>query len=118
MTQWRQGLELFLSSRGRHTRFDCDWSADVCSPDLSVDEDLVAHLDRILDHFPTYWATVVRNTDRTELSLQPVYDAKASTYVSSRILIAGDAGTVARPHTVSGVTKAIQDAFALQRLCV
>src|SRR5688572_32535735 len=26
----------FLSSRGRHTRFDCDWSSDVCSSDLSV----------------------------------------------------------------------------------
>src|SRR2546430_7002168 len=25
----------FLSSRRRHTRFDCDWSSDVCSSDLS-----------------------------------------------------------------------------------
>src|SRR2546430_7091889 len=24
----------FLSSRRRHTRFDCDWSSDVCSSDL------------------------------------------------------------------------------------
>src|SRR5256886_1657789 len=24
----------FFSSRGRHTRFDCDWSSDVCSSDL------------------------------------------------------------------------------------
>src|SRR2546430_8578451 len=27
----------FLSSRRRHTRFDCDWSSDVCSSDLSPD---------------------------------------------------------------------------------
>src|SRR5256886_3616634 len=25
----------FFSSRRRHTRFDCDWSSDVCSSDLS-----------------------------------------------------------------------------------
>src|SRR2546430_9631918 len=27
---------LFFSSRRRHTRFDCDWSSDVCSSDLSI----------------------------------------------------------------------------------
>src|SRR5688572_14885435 len=26
---------LFFSSRRRHTRFDCDWSSDVCSSDLA-----------------------------------------------------------------------------------
>src|SRR2546430_17557180 len=28
----------FFSSRRRHTRFDCDWSSDVCSSDLELDE--------------------------------------------------------------------------------
>src|SRR3989475_12424470 len=28
-------LVFFFSSRRRHTRFDCDWSSDVCSSDLS-----------------------------------------------------------------------------------
>src|SRR2546430_4744715 len=27
-------LFVFFSSRRRHTRFDCDWSSDVCSSDL------------------------------------------------------------------------------------
>src|SRR2546430_7721192 len=27
----------FFSSRRRHTRFDCDWSSDVCSSDLIRD---------------------------------------------------------------------------------
>src|SRR5256886_14551410 len=27
----------FFSSRRRHTRFDCDWSSDVCSSDLAGD---------------------------------------------------------------------------------
>src|SRR5256886_3232490 len=26
---------VFFSSRRRHTRFDCDWSSDVCSSDLT-----------------------------------------------------------------------------------
>src|SRR2546430_10513746 len=28
-------LCFFFSSRRRHTRFDCDWSSDVCSSDLN-----------------------------------------------------------------------------------
>src|SRR2546430_8122985 len=28
------GFFFFFSSRRRHTRFDCDWSSDVCSSDL------------------------------------------------------------------------------------
>src|SRR2546427_9315659 len=28
----------FFSSRRRHTRFDCDWSSDVCSSDLDLFE--------------------------------------------------------------------------------
>src|SRR3990167_10241670 len=27
---------MFFRSRNRHTRFDCDWSSDVCSSDLFV----------------------------------------------------------------------------------
>src|SRR2546430_11210840 len=27
----------FFSSRRRHTRFDCDWSSDVCSSDLAIE---------------------------------------------------------------------------------
>src|SRR2546430_5305648 len=29
-------LVFFFSSGRRHTRFDCDWSSDVCSSDLSL----------------------------------------------------------------------------------
>src|SRR2546430_13566284 len=28
-------FSFFFSSRRRHTRFDCDWSSDVCSSDLN-----------------------------------------------------------------------------------
>src|SRR5689334_23998208 len=30
------GEEFFFSSRRRHTRWNCDWSSDVCSSDLAV----------------------------------------------------------------------------------
>src|SRR5256886_9216273 len=30
----RHASSFFFSSRRRHTRFDCDWSSDVCSSDL------------------------------------------------------------------------------------
>src|SRR2546430_7056736 len=29
-------MRFFFSSRRRHTRFDCDWSSDVCSSDLNA----------------------------------------------------------------------------------
>src|SRR2546427_3743670 len=47
----------FFSSRRRHTRFDCDWSSDVCSSDLDVDvaaQDelaLALHAHQVLVHF-------------------------------------------------------------------
>src|SRR5205085_8000614 len=31
----------FFSSRRRHTRFDCDWSSDVCSSDLIVSASMI-----------------------------------------------------------------------------
>src|SRR5205085_5895778 len=31
----------FFSSRRRHTRFDCDWSSDVCSSDLTEQASVV-----------------------------------------------------------------------------
>src|SRR2546430_12983625 len=36
----------FCSSRRRHTRFDCDWSSDVCSSDLLLEE-VIADLSRV-----------------------------------------------------------------------
>src|SRR2546430_4659399 len=36
----------FFSSRRRHTRFDCDWSSDVCSSDLEALAEASAALSR------------------------------------------------------------------------
>src|SRR2546430_3001013 len=40
------GLDFFFSSRRRHTRFDCDWSSDVCSSDLDVERPDLVTLSR------------------------------------------------------------------------
>src|SRR2546430_13517642 len=41
----------FFPSRRRHTRFDCDWSSDVCSSDLTnlvgADDAVVIRVDPI-----------------------------------------------------------------------
>src|SRR2546430_3781160 len=43
----------FFSSRRRHTRFDCDWSSDVCSSDLRcLSLPITAHQDGIRDAPP------------------------------------------------------------------
>src|SRR5438309_8085563 len=47
----------FFSSRRRHTRWNCDWSSDVCSSDLSsiIFLDALADLkDKNLDRFELY----------------------------------------------------------------
>src|SRR5256886_14334069 len=46
----------FFSSRRRHTRFDCDWSSDVCSSDLStigqrIRQDLSTPVFKVLTEF-------------------------------------------------------------------
>src|SRR2546430_13045001 len=37
---WTRDRFFFFASRRRHTRFDCDWSSDVCSSDLLDKSDL------------------------------------------------------------------------------
>src|SRR2546430_4136750 len=48
-------LLFFFSSRRRHTRFDCDWSSDVCSSDLFHNSPLA----------PTNVRTIVINPSNT-----------------------------------------------------
>src|SRR2546430_7799456 len=36
----------FFSSRRRHTRFDCDWSSDVCSSDLTAQRKAIDRIRR------------------------------------------------------------------------
>src|SRR5205085_6451580 len=62
----------FFSSRRRHTRFDCDWSSDVCSSDLDTLylRGLVerAQVERVrvlvADHEPEHLRVELRSEER------------------------------------------------------
>src|SRR6266568_3117181 len=66
----------FFSSRRRHTRWNCDWSSDVCSSDLSrmlgvshddlTPETLAATLDRLRAEVTTRGTAVDGFRDRVE----------------------------------------------------
>src|SRR5689334_4794377 len=59
---WDLHLFFFFSSRRRHTRWNCDWSSDVCSSDLALwhaaafaqAEGLLDLDDAVVDHFPEF----------------------------------------------------------------
>jgi 2-polyprenyl-6-methoxyphenol hydroxylase-like FAD-dependent oxidoreductase len=75
-------------------------------------------MDRVVTgYFPPLWADVVRRTPADQISVQPVFDTASSQYVSGRMVLAGDAGATARPHTGSGAAKAMADALALGSAC-
>ncbi|MFI6055008.1 FAD-dependent monooxygenase [Streptomyces violascens] len=63
---------------------------------------------------PPYWGQLVHLTAPEELFIQPMYDFTAPRYAVGRLALAGDAATVARPHTGGGAVKALQDATALE----
>ena len=72
-------------------------------------------MDRVVTlHFPPLWADVVRRTPPERVSVQPVFDAIALRYVSGRLVLAGDAGATARPHTASGAMKAVETPWRSQ----
>src|SRR2546430_9895634 len=50
----------FFSSRRRHTRFDCDWSSDVCSSDLFLLAILASRLREPRRRAPAPLVTTVR----------------------------------------------------------
>ena len=86
-------------------------------PPGEVTSELYAHLDRLLaSAFPPDYQAVIRESPIEEVSIQPIYDELVDSYVHGRVTLIGDAGTVTRPHTGSGATKALQDALCLARL--
>ncbi|EST26615.1 hypothetical protein N566_23705 [Streptomycetaceae bacterium MP113-05] len=69
----------------------------------------------VAEHFPPYWAELLLSTPAGTTLVQPIYDLEVPHYGVDRLLLVGDAATVARPHTGGGSVKALQDAVALER---
>ena len=69
-------------------------------------------IDAAFAELPERHAEVLARTP--EPYLQPVFDLDLDEFCIDRIALAGDAASIARPHTASGSTKALQDAIALE----
>jgi len=84
-------------------------------PPGTLTDALYRHLTYVADELlPLYWGGLIRLTPREDCFIQPMYDFTAPRYTAGRLLLAGDAATVARPHTGGGAVKALQDAAALE----
>lgn len=79
---------------------------------------LTAYLrELVAEHFPPYWGRCVLRTAPEDSFIQPIYDLQVPRLAVGRLLLAGDAATVVRPHTGGGSVKALQDATALEAAC-
>src|SRR2546430_3883767 len=122
----------FFSSRRRHTRFDCDWSSDVCSSDLlSVPRKTVAgHVSdpRVVEQVATWtraaagWAATrslrlarfgdnmryvaVTEGDKTEA--EAIFGVQVNTWGVNDLVAAGDA---AAPADVDALVAEYEDTY-------
>src|SRR5256886_4362397 len=80
----------FFSSRRRHTRFDCDWSSDVCSSDLDV---LVAAFIKLGSNLAPIGAIAESAPSEMDPDFQPsgaLMDKLASAIDESRARVSQD----------------------------
>src|SRR2546430_17528274 len=84
----------FFSSRRRHTRFDCDWSSDVCSSDLVS-----------TDHGRTTVKVVLPHSGHggeADLHVQVPKDSELTVSAGSGVVTTARVTGVLRLYTVSG----------------
>lgn len=82
-------------------------------PPGGLTPELAGHLGALLDReFPPYWGRALALTDPADVFVQPIYDLETAPTAAGRLLLAGDAASVVRPHNTSGAAKALQDATA------
>src|SRR5256886_4761293 len=75
----REMCFFFFSSRRRHTRFDCDWSSDVCSSDLrSVVSVAPESPARMLNSANCIWRAVSYRSSGTLLRAFPTTRSSAA----------------------------------------
>src|SRR2546430_12527456 len=87
-------LFFFFSSRRRHTRFDCDWSSDVCSSDLFRTRILVGFGVVVLVPFALFGVRV-RTAMATRLTDE--YERRVATLVAViRTHLTRDGAAIAR----------------------
>lgn len=96
---------------------DAELRSPTSLPPGKVAAELTVYLrDLVAEHFPPFWADCVLSSPAERTFIQPIYDLSVPQYVRGRLLLAGDAATVARPHIGGGSVKALQDAAALEKV--
>src|SRR2546427_5226972 len=85
----------FFSSRRRHTRFDCDWSSDVCSSDLLCPPRAGPHQDPVLLPEDGRRAS---GRGRAPPQAPPVTPRDAARSILESALAAGDVAPLVRRH--------------------
>ncbi len=84
-------------------------------PPGEIADELSGYFARLAErHLPPYWAGVLALTPPERTLMQPVHDLDTPRRTAGRLLLAGDAATVVRPHNTSGAAKALQDAAAFE----
>src|SRR5688572_15912597 len=76
-------LFFFFSSRRRHTRFDCDWSSDVCSSDLGEHGKLLWDNSFEINDVRTFTLEqfVKMDAQKEKIALLYLYDNKIRTKI-------------------------------------
>src|SRR2546430_7062896 len=110
----------FFSSRRRHTRFDCDWSSDVCSSDLPaawqtlevpVDLDVaISSLQgpkqlAVIDCLTVYLANVMSKAEGKESVIRDHMERLCSALKETRasiILVSNEVGSGVHAATATG----------------
>ena len=88
---------------------------DVSLPPGSLSESHIRYLNDLASSvLPPSAANIIRNTK--EPFLQGIFDLQMPSFIKDRISFIGDAATVLRPHSSSGVAKALQSSITLSKV--
>src|SRR5256886_15650247 len=110
----------FFSSRRRHTRFDCDWSSDVCSSDL------IEELRQMGNEVLHGWARRQQEKKEQEYNAKPGVNRKekknlywhtrlGKIEIAEEVFTQGRGGPETRPFCASAEVQGRGDSEGLQR---
>ena len=94
-------------------KHDLNQSKKNVAPNAMPEIYLQYFYNKIANEFPSFARDLFLKTKCP--FIQSIYDTLVPNYYRNNICLIGDASILLRPHTASGATKALQDAFALEK---